>query len=73
MSASDVLQIGHVIEGNLSIPKKSCFLALPIYCPVRNFNMFVICASVIMGLDQKLLDKSLSISGFVVHLWMLGK
>ncbi len=60
----------HVIEGNLSLPKNSCFLALPIYWPVRNFNILVFCASVIMGLCQKELDSSLSIYGFVVHLLM---
>ena len=62
----------HVIEGNLSLPKNSCFLALPMYWPVRNFSMFVFWASVIIGLCQKLLDNSLSMSGLVVHLLMLG-
>ncbi len=72
VSASKELQIGHVIDGNLSMPKNSCFLALPMYCPVRNFSRLVFCESVIAGLDQKLLDISLSMSGFIVHLLMLG-
>ena len=72
VSASGELHIGHVIDGNLSMPKNSCFLALPMYCPVRNFSMHVFCESVIVGLDQNLLDISLSISGFIVHLVMLG-
>ena len=72
MSASGELQIGHVIDGNLSMPKNSCFLALPMYCPVRNLSIHVFCESVIVGLDQKLLDSSLSISGFIIHLLMLG-
>ena len=72
MSAYVELLIGHVIDGNLSLPKKSCFLAFPIYYPVRNLNMFIFCASVIMGLCQNLLDSSLLIFGFVVHLLMLG-
>ena len=54
------------------MPKNSCFLALPMYCPVRNFSMHVFCESDIIGLDQKLLDISLSMSGFIVHLLMLG-
>ena len=63
MSASKELQIGHVIDGNLSMPKNSCFLALPMYCPVRNLSRLVFCESVIAGLDQKLLDISLSMLG----------
>ena len=72
MSASVELQIGHVIDENLSLPKKSCFLAFPIYCLVRDFNMFIVCAYVIMGLCQNLLDSSLLIFGFVIHLLTLG-
>jgi hypothetical protein len=72
VSASHELHIGHVIEGNLSMPKNSCFLAFPMYCPVRNFSRLVFCEYVITGLDQKLLEISLSISGFIVHLLMLG-
>ena len=72
MSASGELQIGHVMDENLSLPKHSCFLALPMYCPVRNFRRLVFCEYVIMGLDQKWLDISLSMSWFVVHLLMLG-
>ena len=61
-----------MIDGNLSMPKNSYFLALPIYCPVQNFSMHVFCESDITGLDHKLLDISLSMSGFIVHLLMLG-
>jgi hypothetical protein len=49
VSASGELQIGHVIEGNLLMPKKSCFLALPMYCPVRNLRILVFCESIIVG------------------------
>ena len=72
MSASVELQIEHVIEGNLSLPKNNCFLALPMYWPVRSFNIIVFCEFVIVGLDQKALESSLSIFGFIVHLLMLG-
>ena len=34
--------------------------------------MFVFCAFVIVGLVQRVLDSSLSIVGFIVHLLMLG-
>ena len=54
------------------MPKNSCFLAIPMYYPVRNFSRFVFCESVIAGLDQKLLEISLSISGFIVYLQLLG-
>jgi hypothetical protein len=70
--ASEELQIGHVIDENLSMPKTSCFLALPMYCLVRNFSIHVFCEYDIAGLDHKLLDIALSISGFIVHLLMLG-
>jgi hypothetical protein len=72
VSAYGELHIGHVTVGNRSMPKNSCFLALPMYCPVRNFSMLVFCESVIVRVDQNLLDISLSMSGFVVHLLMLG-
>ena len=62
----------HVIDGNLSLPKNSCFLALPMYWPVRNFKRLVFCESIIVGLDQNSLERSLSISRFIVHLLMLG-
>ena len=53
MSASVELQIEHVIDGNLSLPKNSCFLAFPMYWPVRNFKRFVFCESVICGVGPK--------------------
>ena len=61
-----------MIDENLSMLKNSCFLAFPMYCPVRNFSMHVFCEYDIIGLDQKLLDNSLSMSRFIVHLLMLG-
>ena len=72
MSASGELHIGHVLDGNLWIPKNNYFLAFPMYCPVRNFKIVVFCESDIVGLDHNLLDNSLSISRFVVHLTMFG-
>ena len=72
MFASWELQIEHVMDGNLSMPKNNCFLALPMYCPVRNLSIHVFSGSDIAGLDHKLLDISLSILGFIVHLLMLG-
>ena len=72
VSASWELHIGHVFDGNLWIPKNNCFLALPMYWPVRNFSRVVFCEYVIAGLVQNLLDNSLSISGLLVHLSMFG-
>ena len=72
MSASEELHIGHVFDGNLPMPKNSCFRALPIYCPVRNLSMLVFCEYVIVVVVQNLLDVSLSMSGFIVHLLILG-
>ena len=57
MSASSELQIGHVLDGYVSLPKKSCFLACPIYCLVQNFTRHVFCLSVMIGLFQKSFDK----------------
>ena len=34
VSALRELQIGHVFDGNLCMPKNNCFLALPMYWPV---------------------------------------
>ena len=62
----------HVFEGNLAMPKNNCFLAFPMYCPVRNFSMVVFCESVMAGLVQNSLERSLSMVGFVVHLLMFG-
>ena len=52
MFASDELQIGHVLDGYASLPKKSCFRACPIYCLVRNFTRHVFCLYVMTGLFQ---------------------
>ena len=68
MSASSELQIGHVWDGYAFLPKKSCFRACPIYCPVRNFTRHVFCLSVITGLFQKSFDNVLSISLLSSHL-----
>ena len=72
MFTSRELHIGHVLDGNLWIPKNNCFLALPMYCPVRNFKRAIFCEYDIVGLDQTLLDNSFSISLFIVHLEMFG-
>ncbi len=61
--------MGHVIEGNLSMPKNNCFLLFPMYCPV---SIVVFCESVMARLDQNLLERSLFMFGFVVHLLMFG-
>ena len=68
MSASGELHIGHVCDGYAFMPKKSCFRACPIYCPVRNFIRHVFCLSVMVGLFQKSLDSALSISLLSSHL-----
>jgi hypothetical protein len=68
VSASVVLQIGHVLDGKASLPKKSCFRACPIYCPVRNFIKHVFCLSVMAGFVQKSFDSILSMSLFSSHL-----
>ena len=68
VSASNELHIRHVIDRNLLMPTISCLLAFPMYRPIRNFSRFVFCEYVIAGLDQI----SLSMSGFIVHLLILG-
>ncbi len=62
----------HVFEGNLAMSKNDSFLAFPMYCPIRNFSMVVFCESVMAGLVQNSLERSLSMVGFVVHLLMFG-
>ena len=42
------------------------------YWPMRNFKNVVFREFYIAGLDQKLLDNSLSIFGFIVNLEMFG-
>src|SRR5665213_2050512 len=66
------LHMGHVIEGYLWWPKNICFLALPIYVPVRNLIRHDFCLSVIEGFVQNSFDSSLSMSTFSVHLHVLG-
>ena len=68
MFASDELHIGHVVDGYVSLPKKSCFQACPIYSPVRNFTRHVFYLYVMTGLFQKLFDNALSISLLSSHL-----
>ena len=72
MSASSELHIEHVIEGNLSLPKKMLFSCIAHVLANAYFSRLVFCASVIRELYQKLLDSSLSMYGFVVYLLMLG-
>jgi hypothetical protein len=57
--------------GNSSFQKR-CFLAFPMYCPYLNFRSWVICASMIVGFVQKLLEIFLSICGLFTHLFMLS-
>ena len=61
-------QIGHVLDGKASLPKKSCFGAWPIYCPVWNFIKHVFCLFVMAGFIQKSFDSILSMSSFSSHL-----
>jgi hypothetical protein len=53
--------------GNSSFQKR-CFLAFPIYCPYLNFRSWAICASVMVGFVQKLLEIFLLICGLFTHL-----
>ena len=48
--AYNVSQIRHVWNGYAVLPKKSCFLACPIYCPVLNYTRHVFCLFVIAEL-----------------------
>jgi hypothetical protein len=66
------LHMGHVIEGYLWWPKNNCFLALPMYVPVRNLIRQDLCLSVIEGFVQNSFDSSLSMSILSVHLHVLG-
>ena len=68
VSASSELHMGHVWDGYAILPKKSCFLACPIYCPVRNLTRHVFCLYVMTGLFQKSFDNTLSISLLSSHL-----
>ena len=68
VSGSCDLQMGHVMDGNLSLPKNICFLAWPMYVPIRNLIRHVFCLSVMIGFFQNSLESSLSISSFAVHL-----
>ena len=64
--------MGHVMVGNLCLPKKSCFLAWPMYVPVRNLIRHDFCLSVIIGLFQNSLESSLSMFSLPIHFQMLG-
>jgi hypothetical protein len=46
VSGSYELQMGHVIDGYVCLPKNNCFRALPIYVPVRNLMRHDFCLSV---------------------------
>ena len=73
MSGSVEVHIRHVMDGNLSIPKNSCFRAFPMNWPVRNLMRHVICELEVIGFFQKLVESSLSILLLPVHFSMLGK
>ena len=63
---------GMFLMGIFLCQKNSCFRAFPMYCPVQNLSMFVFWESVIVDVDQNLLDVSLSMFGFIVQLLILG-
>jgi hypothetical protein len=60
--------MGHVFNGYASLPKKSCFLACPIYCPVRNLIRHVVFLYVMVGFFQKSFYSALSMSLLSSHL-----
>jgi hypothetical protein len=68
VSDSVELQIGHVLNGKASLPKKSCFRACPMYWPVHNFIKHVFCLYVTAGFVQKSFDNILSMSSFSSYL-----
>jgi hypothetical protein len=72
VSGSCELQIGQAMVGYLCLPKKVCFLAWPMYVPVRNLIRHDFCLSVILGLFHNSLESSLSMSTLPVHLHILG-
>lgn len=65
--------MGHVIDGILSIPKNSCFLAFSHVLQVQNFERLIFCPLVMVGLDENSLEILLSIFGFIGHSLMLEK
>jgi hypothetical protein len=67
--ASNELHIMHVFDGCTSLPKKNCFRACPIYCPLWNFTRHVFCLYVMVGLFQKSIDNTLFISLLSSHLY----
>jgi hypothetical protein len=64
--------LGMLLLGIVLCQKKQLFHGIAMYWPVWDFSMLVFCECVIVGVDQNLLDMSLSMSGFIVHLLMLG-
>ena len=72
VSNSYELQIGQVMVGNLCLPKNICFMAWPMYVPVRNLIRHDFCLSVIVGLFQNSLESSFSMSSLFVHIHILG-
>ena len=60
VSGSYELQMGQVMVGNLCLPKKSCFLAWPMYVPVPLvFNLLLLIHTFFLGASQKLWETSL--------------
>jgi hypothetical protein len=55
-----ILHKEQLILGKSSFQNR-CFLAFPMYCPYLNFRNWVICASMMVGFVQKLLEILLSI------------
>src|SRR5450759_4548107 len=70
VSGCVILHSEQLVLGYRSLQKRF-FLAFPIYWPYLNFKSWVICASVIVGLVQKLLDIWLSMRGLLIHLLIL--
>ena len=62
----------HVIDGYVSRPKKSCFLAFSIYWPCLSFSRQVFCEFVIFLFVQESLESLLSTSSLLIHLSMFG-
>jgi hypothetical protein len=66
-----ISKVWHSVQfgvGNLFGPKKSCLRAFPIYWLVRNLRTCFICASVIWGFFQNLLESLLSMFWSFVYL-----
>ena len=69
VSFSSKLQTSQLGLGYL-VGQKRCLQVFPMYCLVRNFSICLICASMICGLVQNVLESSISMLGSFVHLLM---